>query len=85
LLKKEIAISRESPHIVGLGRNLTHTAGRSALPNILQRLAVSNCIHRTPAGLPLGMPGIADEIDGAIQQAPQSVRQFMTINPSLRQ
>lgn len=28
-----------------------------------------------PAGLPCGMPGIGEEIDGAIQQAPQPGRQ----------
>jgi hypothetical protein len=40
-------------------------------------LAGSSCIQRTPAGLPSGMPGIADEIDGAMQQAPQLARQSM--------
>jgi hypothetical protein len=38
-------------------------------------LAWSSWIQRTPAGLPLGMPGIGDEMDGAVQQAPQSGRQ----------
>lgn len=28
-------------------------------------------MQRTPAGFPLGMPGIGDEIEGAMQQAPQ--------------
>lgn len=28
----------------------------------------------TPAGLPFGMPGIGDVIDGAVQQAPQPLR-----------
>jgi hypothetical protein len=27
--------------------------------------------------LPFGMPGIGDVIDGAMQQAPQPLRQFM--------
>jgi hypothetical protein len=31
-------------------------------------------MQRTPAGLPFGMPGIAEEILGAIQQAPQLKR-----------
>jgi hypothetical protein len=31
----------------------------------------------TPAGLPSGMPGIGDEIDGAMQQAEQALRQFI--------
>jgi hypothetical protein len=30
-----------------------------------------------PAGLPWGMPGIGDEMLGAMQQAPQFGRQFM--------
>lgn len=37
-------------------------------------------MQRTPAGLPSGIPGIGDEIDGAMQQAPQPARQ---LNPSL--
>jgi hypothetical protein len=32
-------------------------------------------MHLTPEGLPSGIPGIGDEIDIAIQQAPQSGRQ----------
>jgi hypothetical protein len=32
-------------------------------------------MQRTPAGLPAGMPGIGDEIDGAMQHAPQPTRQ----------
>ena len=32
-------------------------------------------MQRTPAGLPLGMPGMGEEIDGAVQQAPQPGRQ----------
>nr|WP_240162625.1 hypothetical protein [Glaciimonas sp. PAMC28666] len=31
-------------------------------------------MQRTPAGLPCGMPGIAEEMDGAVQQAPQPGR-----------
>jgi hypothetical protein len=37
--------------------------------------AASSCTQRTPAGFPFGMPGIADEIDGAVQQAPHPERQ----------
>jgi oxygen-independent coproporphyrinogen-3 oxidase len=33
--------------------------------------------QRTPAGLPSGIPGIGDEIDKAMQQAPQPARQSM--------
>ena len=34
-------------------------------------------MQRTPAGLPEGMPGIGDEIEGAMQHAPQPGRQSM--------
>jgi oxygen-independent coproporphyrinogen-3 oxidase len=51
------------------------TAGRSGRPNSAQRLSGVSWAQRTPAGLPPGMPGIGDEIDGAIQQAPQPGRQ----------
>ncbi len=34
-------------------------------------------MQRTPAGLPFGIPGIGDEIDGAIQHAPQPTRQLI--------
>lgn len=32
-----------------------------------------------PAGLPPGIPGMGEEIEGAMQHAPQLVRQFSTI------
>jgi hypothetical protein len=35
----------------------------------------SSCTHRSPAGLPLGIPGMDDEIDGAMQQAAHLERQ----------
>jgi hypothetical protein len=34
-------------------------------------------MHLTPAGLPSGIPGIGDDIDSAIQQAPQFSLHFM--------
>jgi hypothetical protein len=51
-----------------------HTCGRSGLPKIKQALSTLNCTQRTPAGLPLGMPGMGDEMDGAMQHAPQPKR-----------
>ncbi len=33
-------------------------------------------MHLVPAGLPLGIPGICEEMDGTMQQAPQLVLQF---------
>tara|TARA_Y100001956_G_C4085385_1_gene170383 strand:- start:966 stop:1076 length:111 start_codon:yes stop_codon:yes gene_type:complete len=35
-------------------------------------------MQRTPAGLPFGIPGIGEEILGAIQQAPQPKRQSIS-------
>lgn len=43
----------------------------------MQRLASLSWTQRTPAGLPSGMPGIGELMDGAIQQAPQPGRQFI--------
>ena len=40
-----------------------------------QPLCSSSCTQRTPAGLPFGMPGIGELIEGAVQQAPQPGRQ----------
>ena len=70
------ACSRLSPHMLCTGRKPIHTCGRSGLPKIRHRLSSSSCTHRTPAGLPFGMPGIGDEMDGAIQHAPQPGRQL---------
>ena len=57
------------------GRNEAQNAGRSGFPNSLQRIVSSSCTQRIPAGLPSGMPGIGELIDGAMQQAPQWLRQ----------
>jgi hypothetical protein len=37
-------------------------------------------MHRTSAGFPEGISGIAEEIDGAMQHAPQPCRQSMDIS-----
>jgi hypothetical protein len=72
-----IACSRLAPHISTDGRSPEQQAGRSGRPKIEQRFASSSCTQRTPAGLPLGMPGIGLEIEGAVQHAPHSVRHSM--------
>jgi hypothetical protein len=36
-------------------------------------------MHRTPAGFPPGIPGMGEEMEGAIQQAPQSFLQFIDL------
>ncbi len=35
-------------------------------------------MHLTPAGFPSGIPGNGEEIDNAMQQAPQSERQSIS-------
>jgi len=72
-----IAWLRWLPHISAVGRSDKHTAGLSGWPNRRQRSASSSCTQRTPAGLPCGMPGMAELMEGAVQQAPQAGRQFM--------
>ena len=72
-----IAAVALSPHISADGINCPHTAGRPGWPKMRQALASSSCTHRTPAGLPCGMPGMAELMEGAMQQAPQPGRQCM--------
>lgn len=57
--------------MAGSGRNRPQTSGRSGDVKIAQRLSAVSCTQGTPAGLPSGMPGIGEEIDSAMQQAPQ--------------
>jgi hypothetical protein len=59
-----------------VGRRLAQNAGRSGRPKIAQRMSGSSCTQGIPAGLPCGMPGIGEVIEGAMQQAPHSERQF---------
>jgi hypothetical protein len=40
-----------------------------------QRASSASCTQRTPAGLPPGMPGMGELMEGAMQQAPQPGRQ----------
>ncbi len=68
------ASSRDPPHMSADGRRLPQKPGRSGRPNNRQRMSASNCAHGTPAGLPSGMPGRAEVMDGAMQQAPQPSR-----------
>jgi hypothetical protein len=59
------------------GTSDAQTAGRSARPNRRHRSASSSWTQRMPAGFPLGMPGMGDEMDGAMQHAPQPGRHCM--------
>lgn len=67
-----------------LGRSWLQTAGRSGRPYRRQRSASSSWTQGVPAGLPLGMPGIGELIDGALQQAAQAGRHSMAAMLSLR-
>ncbi len=71
------ASSRDSPHISAEGCKPPQKAGRSGLPNTLQPRCSSSCTHGTPAGLPFGMPGSGEVMEGAMQQAAQEGRQFI--------
>jgi hypothetical protein len=51
------------------GRKETHTAGRPLRPYRRQRPSAVSCTHLAPASLPRGIPGMGDEIDGAMQHA----------------
>lgn len=64
-----------SPHISDDGCRPEHTDGRSGCSKIMHRISSASCMHRTPAGLPLGIPGIGLVIEGAVQHAPQLGRQ----------
>ncbi|RDH43776.1 hypothetical protein B9G39_10165 [Zooshikella ganghwensis] len=61
--------------------------GRRGSLNNAQRKSAPKCKQRWPAGLPFGIPGKEELIEGTIQQAPQPLRQFtqdllQTYNPS---
>jgi hypothetical protein len=67
------ASSVELPHISRDGEKLTQTAGLSFFPNSLHRLSSVSCMQRTPAGLPPGIPGISEDMEGAMQHAPHPI------------
>ncbi|GAB3338303.1 hypothetical protein GCM10027359_14430 [Marilutibacter aestuarii] len=58
----------------GEGRKDAQNAGRSGRPNRRQRRRSSSCTQGMPAGLPCGMPGMGEWIEGAMQHAPQPLR-----------
>jgi hypothetical protein len=65
---------RSVRHISTEGCRLPHTFGLKSEPKIMHKFSSDNCMHRTLAGLPCGIPGMGLEIEGAMQQAPQSIR-----------
>ena len=75
-----MASARLVPHMSGPGRSEAQNAGRSGRPNRRQRNASSSCTQGVPAGLPRGMQGIGELIDGAVQQAAQPARQAKAVS-----
>jgi hypothetical protein len=65
-----MASPADFPHISALGSRLLHTSGLSLLPNSMHLLSSVSCMHLLPAGFPSGIPGMGDDIDGAMQHAP---------------
>jgi len=76
MVSHAIECSRLSPHISLDGCKPPQNAGRSGLPKMAQPLLSISCTQRTPAGLPFGIPGIGEVMEGAVQQAPQPGRQL---------
>ena len=77
-----IASSAFLPQNSGSAWKRTQMAGRSGRPKRAQSPSAVSWTQRTPAGLPPGIPGMGDEIDTAMQQAPQPGRQPMRAGPS---
>jgi len=71
------ASSREIPHMSIDGRKLSHTCGRWGVSKMAHCNRAVRCTQAVPAGLPRGIPGIGEEIDRAMQQAPHPGLQFM--------
>jgi hypothetical protein len=80
LASQDKACRASAPHISIDGRSCEQTAGRSGRPKMRQRLPSSSWTQRIPAGLPSGMPGIGEEMEGAMQQAAQPMRHSMLLN-----
>jgi hypothetical protein len=60
-----------------VARKPLQTSGRSGLANSVHLFSASKLAQRIPAFFPWGWLGMADEMDGAIQQAPQPIRHVM--------
>ncbi len=74
-----MACPREVLHISGDGWSPAQTLGRNGEPKILQRCCASSWTQGVLAGLPLGIPGMGLEMEGAVQHAPQSGRQSIFV------
>jgi hypothetical protein len=65
------ASSLLSPQNSGSALKSEQTFGFSSELYIAQLLSSKRLMHLTPGGFPRGIPGTGDDIDTAIQQAPQ--------------
>lgn len=74
-----MACPREVLHISSDGWSPAQTLGRNGEPKILQRCCASSWTQGVLAGLPLGIPGMGLEMEGAVQHAPQSGRQSIFV------
>ena len=68
------ASSAEFPQISMSALNPLHTAGRFGSLKMPHFKSCVKCIHLTPPGLPSGIPGIGELIEGKIQHAPHPER-----------
>ncbi len=62
--KTVLASSTEFPQNNNSGLKPLHTSGRAGSVKIAHFRSSVNCTHLTPAGLPDGIPGIAELIEG---------------------
>ena len=59
------------PQVYSSGIKSLHTLGLDGSPNMAQLKSFNSCIQASPACFPFGIPGMGDEIEGAVQHAPQ--------------
>lgn len=65
------------PQISASGLKPLQTFGRSGLLKMSQKKSSVRWIHLTKAGLPSGIPGMGELMEGNIQHAPQPGRHSM--------
>jgi len=74
-----MASSRQVPQNSSEGVHSRQTRGRDSDPKIMHRKSSVRLTQGTPPGFPSGIPGMGDEIEGAMQQAPQSRQLFFSL------
>ena len=67
----------EFPQMAGSALNPQQTSGLSGLLKMAHSISLVRCRHDTPAGLPSGMPGMEEDMEGTMQHAPQFDLQFI--------